>query len=83
MSSRIADNTLAGVRAINPAGTALYVSSINAAEDNWGWKVYSIQPDGTLQLISGIIDQTSRSFDFYAGWHCGFCSILLFPDSEY
>ena len=64
MSSRIADNTLAGVRAINPSGTALYVSSINAAEDNWGWKVYSIQPDGTLQLNSGIIDQTSGRLVF-------------------
>ncbi len=40
------------------------MSSVNAAEDNWGWKVYSIQPDGTLQLNSGIIDQTSGRLTF-------------------
>jgi 6-phosphogluconolactonase (cycloisomerase 2 family) len=59
MSSSISDNTLAGVRAINPAGTTLYVSSVDAAEGNWGWKFYSIQPDGTLQSMGGIIDQTA------------------------
>ena len=85
MSSRIADNTLAGVRAINPSGTALYVSSINAAEDNWGWKVYSIQPDGTLQLNSGIIDQTSGRLTFTqdgAAAFSAYCYFLI-PNIEH
>ena len=57
MSSSISDDTLAGVQAINPAGTVLYVSSINAAEDNRGWKIYSIQANGSLQFVDGLIDQ--------------------------
>lgn len=64
MSSRITDNTLAGVRAMNPEGTTLYVSSVDAAEGNWGWKFYSIQTDGTLQLMGGTIDQTAGRLVF-------------------
>jgi 6-phosphogluconolactonase (cycloisomerase 2 family) len=85
MSSRIADNTLAGLRGINPSGTALYVSSINAAENNWGWKVYSIQPDGTLQLNSGIIDQASGRLVFTpdgAAAFAAYCYFLI-PNVEH
>jgi 6-phosphogluconolactonase (cycloisomerase 2 family) len=78
MSSSISDNTLAGVRAINPAGTALYVSSINAAEGNWGWKVYSVQPDGTLQLISGIIDQPAGRLIFTPDGTAAFAAYCYF-----
>jgi 6-phosphogluconolactonase (cycloisomerase 2 family) len=78
MSSSISDNTLAGVRAINPAGTALYVSSVNAAENNWGWKVYSIRPDGTLQFTSGIIDQASGRLAFTPGGNAAFAAYCYF-----
>jgi hypothetical protein len=78
MSSSIADNSLAGVQAINPAGTALYVSSINAAENNWGWKVYSVQPDGTLQLISGIIDQPAGRLVFTPDGTAAFAAYCYF-----
>jgi 6-phosphogluconolactonase (cycloisomerase 2 family) len=78
MSSSISDNTLAGVRAINPAGTALYVSSINAAEGNWGWKVYSVQPEGTLQLINGIIDQASGRLVFTPDGTAAFAAYCYF-----
>lgn len=64
VSSSITDDTLAGVEAINPAGTALYVSSINAAEENRGWKVYSIQADGSLQFLDGLIDQMAGRLVF-------------------
>ena len=78
MSSSLADNTLAGVRAINPAGTALYVSSINAAENNWGWKVYSVQPDGTLRLIGGIIDQPAGRLVFTPDGTAAFAAYCYF-----
>lgn len=78
MSSSISDNTLAGVRAINPAGTALYVSSVNAAEGNWGWKIYSIQPDGTLQSTSGIIDQASGRLVFTPDGTAAFAAYCYF-----
>ena len=78
MSSSITDNTLAGVRAINPAGTALYVSSISAAEDNWGWKIYSIRPDGTLQLINGIIDQAAGRLVFTPDGSAAFAAYCYF-----
>jgi DNA-binding beta-propeller fold protein YncE len=78
MSSKITDNTLAGVRAINPAGTALYVSSINAAEGNWGWKVYSIRSDGTLQLIDGLIDQIAGRLVFTPDGSTAFSAYCYF-----
>jgi 6-phosphogluconolactonase (cycloisomerase 2 family) len=64
MLSTVTDNSLAGVRATNPAGTALYVSSANAAEDNFGWKIYSIQSDGRLQYVDGLIDQVAGHLVF-------------------
>ena len=64
VSASLTDNTLAGVRAINRAGTNLYVSSINAAENNWGWKVYSVLPNGTLRFVNGLIDQAAGRLIF-------------------
>jgi hypothetical protein len=59
VSSTVADTTLVGGMSINPAGTALYVSSIDAAQGNWGWKTYSLHSDGSLQFVSGQIDQVN------------------------
>jgi hypothetical protein len=36
---------------INPAGTALYVSSIDAAEGNWGWKTYSFREPFNIGVL--------------------------------
>lgn len=58
------DSTLAGGISINPAGTALYADSIDAAQGNHGWKTYSIQADGTLQFVSGQIDQVNGPLVF-------------------
>jgi 6-phosphogluconolactonase (cycloisomerase 2 family) len=60
----VADSTLAGSMSINPAGTALDVTSVNAADFNWGWKTYSIQSDGTLQFVSGMINQVPNQLVF-------------------
>ncbi len=78
MSSRITDNTLAGVRAINPTGTTLYVSSVDAAEGNWGWKFYSIESDGTLQALGGIIDQTAGRLVFTPDGTTAFAAYCYF-----
>lgn len=84
ISASITDDSLAGVKAINPAGTALYVSSINAAENNRGWKVYSIQADASLKFVDGLIDQTAGRLVFTPEGSTAFsasCSHLL-PNIE-
>jgi hypothetical protein len=78
VSSDLTDNALAGVRATNPAGTVLYVSSINAAEDNRGWKIYSIQPEGTLQLVDGLIDQVAGRLVFTPDGSTAFAAYCYF-----
>lgn len=78
MSFGVVDNTLAGVRTTNPAGNALYVSSINAAENNRGWKVYSIQPGGTLQFIDGLIDQVAGRLVFTPDGTTAFAAYCYF-----
>ena len=64
VASTVPDSTLAGGMSINPAGTALYVSSIDAAQGNWGWKTYSIHSDGSLQFVSGMINQVPSELVF-------------------
>ena len=64
VASTVSDSTLAGGMSINPAGTALYVSSIDAAQGNWGWKTYSIHSDGSLQFVSGQINQVPNTLVF-------------------
>ncbi len=83
-SSSITDITLAGVEAINPAGTVLYVDSINAADDNRGWKVYSIQADGSLQFVDGLIDQEAGRLVFTPDGSAAFAAscIQLLPNIE-
>jgi len=63
-ASSVNDSTLDGSISINPAGTALYADSIDAAEGNHGWKTYSIQADGSLQFVSGQIDQVNGPLVF-------------------
>jgi 6-phosphogluconolactonase (cycloisomerase 2 family) len=66
-ASSVNDSTLAGNISINPAGTALYAVSIDVAQGNHGWKTYSIQADGTLQFVSGQIDQVNGPLVFASG----------------
>jgi hypothetical protein len=83
-SSSITDDILAGVDAINPTGTVLYVNGINAAEDNRGWKVYSIQADGSLQFVDGLIDQEAGRLVFTPGGTAAFAASCthLIPNIE-
>jgi 6-phosphogluconolactonase (cycloisomerase 2 family) len=64
VASDITDSTFTGGLSINPAGTALYVSSFDAAEGNNGWKVYSIRSDGSLQFVGGVISQVTQPLVF-------------------
>jgi 6-phosphogluconolactonase (cycloisomerase 2 family) len=64
VASTVPDSTLAGSMSINPAGTALYVSSVDAAQGNWGWKTYSIHSDGSVQFVSGEINQVPSELVF-------------------
>ena len=63
-ASSLTDATLSGAISVNPSGTALYVSSVSAAQSNSGWKTYSIQANGTLQFVSGQVSQVDGPLVF-------------------
>jgi 6-phosphogluconolactonase len=63
-SSTFSDSTLMGGMSINPSGTALYLASISAAQANTGWKIYSVQSDGSVKFVSGIINQDAGRLVF-------------------
>lgn len=64
--SSVADTSLMGGISVNPAGTTLYVASVNADQFNNGWRAYSIQANGTLQFVSGLINQAPGQLVFTA-----------------
>jgi 6-phosphogluconolactonase (cycloisomerase 2 family) len=64
MTSNVPDSTLFGTAFINPAGSALYVGSISAAQGNSGWKIFAIQSDGSLKFITGVINQVAGRLVF-------------------
>ena len=66
VASSISDNTLTGPISVNPSGSTLYVSSISAVQGNPGWKIYSIQSDGSLQFASAVISQVAGRLAFSA-----------------
>jgi len=84
VSSTVTDDTLDDVRATNPAGTYLYVSSVSAAQENWGWKVYSISSDGSLQFVDGLIDQDAGRLVFTPDGSAAFAAYCyqLLPNIE-
>ncbi|HEX3352849.1 MAG TPA: beta-propeller fold lactonase family protein [Terriglobales bacterium] len=84
VSSTVTDDTLDDVRATNPAGTYLYVSSVSAAQENWGWKVYSISSDGSLQFVDGLIDQDAGRLVFTPDGSTAFAAYCyqLLPNIE-
>ena len=84
VSSTLTDDTLDDVRATNPAGTYLYVSSVSAAQENWGWKVYSIRSDGSLQFVDGLIDQDAGRLVFTPDGSTAFAAYCyqLLPNIE-
>lgn len=66
ISSTFADSTLMSGLSINPAGSALYADSISAAQQNPGWKIFTVQADGSLTFTSGTINQVSGRLIFTA-----------------
>ncbi|HZQ94047.1 MAG TPA: hypothetical protein VFA67_03495 [Candidatus Sulfotelmatobacter sp.] len=66
VSSTYPDSTLSLGMSINPSGTALYVGSISAAQQNPGWKIFAVQSDGSLKFISGLVNQIANRLIFTA-----------------
>jgi 6-phosphogluconolactonase (cycloisomerase 2 family) len=68
-ASVVTDATFTGSISLNPAGTALYASSIDASPAlpfNNGWKNFSVPANGALKLVSGQIEQVAGLLAFTA-----------------
>lgn len=64
VSSTVSDSTLTPPVQMNPNGSTLYVGSIDVSTDSGGFKVYTVQSDGSLQFAAGVISQNARRFAF-------------------
>ena len=82
VASTVTDSTFAGPVQINPDGNTLYVGSVSATQDNPGIKVYSIQPGGSLQFTTAIVDQNAGRLSFLSDGSYAYAAYCFHLDVE-
>ena len=81
-TSSISDTNLTGGISIDPAGTFLYIASMEVVPANPGWKIYAIQPDGSLKFVNGVENNTAGRLVFTSDGTFAYSAYCYHLDAE-